>query len=260
MLFALEDIGSRDYQEDRHDVAFNVYKDMNYYAIFDGHGDEKVAVFMKLYFKDILVQELVNGEKEGKNIPQCMFSAFHRVQSIIPRSIATFAGCTAVVILHQKDMIYVANVGDSRAISCNGFQAMEITQDHKPALKSEYDRIHSVGGSVILDPYGTPRVNGSLALSRAIGDFYLSPAVIGMPDIYAMTIKEHNKYVLAATDGLWDAMQNQEVVDQLKPFLSTDNIRSNPKAVLNGACLSLLKTARQRGSGDNITILLIMLN
>jgi len=259
MLFVLEDVGARDYQEDRHAIFFNIFNDINYYGVFDGHGDEKVAVFMKLYFKDILVSELSKGDVNGKSIPECLFLSFQRLQTLLPKSIATYAGTTALVLLHHKDMLYVANVGDSRAILCNGKRAIGITEDHKPSAKKELERIQSVGGSVTIDPYGVPRVNGSLALSRAIGDLYLAPAVSWVPDIYTIKLESMSKYVVAASDGLWDVFDNQEVVNHLNGFLSDVKLQANPKSVLSSACISLLKKARERRSGDNITILMLVI-
>jgi serine/threonine protein phosphatase PrpC len=257
MLYVIEDIGMRDYQEDRHAVAFNFFKNFHYFAVFDGHGDEKVAVFMKLYFKDILKSEM---EKSNEiPIERCILNAFARLQTVLPKNISTHAGSTALVILVANDTLYVANVGDSRAIMNFREKALSITEDHKPDTPSEYNRIISLGGAVIKDPYGTPRVNGTLALSRAIGDLYLSPFVTWMPDIYTVKLNEHNKYVIAASDGLWDVFKNQEIVDYINTSLSPKSLKSNPKKALNTVCSNLLKMARMKGSGDNITIIMLIL-
>lgn len=259
MLYVIEDIGSRDYQEDRHSVDFNILPGFNYFAVFDGHGNEKVAVFLKLYLKDILKSEL----KEHHKIPieQCLMNTFKRLQSILPRSIAMHAGSTALVILRHGNILYVANVGDSRAIINFKNIAVAITEDHKPNDPSEYERIKSVGGSVVIDSFGTPRVNGNLALSRAVGDLYLAPAVTWIPDIYRVKLTLSNKYVIAASDGLWDVFQNQEIVDFIGMNFNKPNFTLNtePQNVLNSVCTGLIKLARSRGSGDNITIMIILL-
>lgn len=259
MLFVIEDIGGRNYQEDRHSVFFGIYKDINYYAVFDGHGDEKVAVFMKLYFKDILVIELMQGEKSGRTIHDSIFNAFKRLQSILPQSIAMHAGSTALVIVQKEDTLYVANVGDSRAVINVNKKAFPITEDHKPSKKEEYERITQVGGTVITDPFGVPRVNGNLALSRAIGDLYLAPAITWVPDIYTLQLTKSNNFLVAASDGLWDVVSNQELVDFIHFHLSDIKLHKNPKAALNNVCSNLLKHARQKGSTDNVTILLLIL-
>jgi serine/threonine protein phosphatase PrpC len=60
MLYTIEDIGLRNYQEDRHSICFNFFQDFHYLAVFDGHGDDKVAIFLKLYLKDVIKRELIN--------------------------------------------------------------------------------------------------------------------------------------------------------------------------------------------------------
>lgn len=55
--------------------------------------------------------------------------------------------------------------------------AEELTRDHHPDREDEKARIEASGGSV-LTLYGVPRVNGRLAMSRAIGDVYFKRYVI----------------------------------------------------------------------------------
>ena len=77
-------------------------------------------------------------------------------------------GSTAVSVLIVNRTIYVANVGDSRAVLCTqGGRAIDMSADHKPARDDEKARIEKLGGRVI--HYGTWRVQGVLAVSRSIG-------------------------------------------------------------------------------------------
>jgi len=70
-----------------------------------------------------------------------------------------------VVALIARDMLYVANAGDSRCVLCRGGRAMEMSRDHKPDLECEQERIRKAGGEVY-----DGRVNGNLNLSRSLGD------------------------------------------------------------------------------------------
>lgn len=257
MLFVIEDIGSRNYQEDRHHVIFDFYKDFDYFAVFDGHGDDKVSTFLKLYFAEILKSELLLEEEPL--IEKRILNAFARLNKLLPKNIAMHAGSTALVMIKNDYMMYVANVGDSRAVINNGQDAVSITTDHKPDTDKEKQRIVKDGGFVVYDPVGIPRVNGTLAMSRAVGDFYLHPFVSWVPDIFTVKLGKSNTFVVAASDGLWDVLSNQQVVDMVNSGLKQNDLNIDPKKTLNIITRKLLKEARIRGSGDNTTILLLIL-
>jgi len=76
------------------------------------------------------------------------------------------AGSTAVVVLVKDNKLYCANAGDSRAIACVNGQLEVLSLDHKPNNEAESKRIIQGGGWVEFN-----RVNGNLALSRALGDY-----------------------------------------------------------------------------------------
>lgn len=75
------------------------------------------------------------------------------------------AGCTACVVLVTPDTIICSNCGDSRAVLKNKSNAIGLSYDHKPSLKKESRRIGAAGHFVTED-----RVDGTLAMSRALGD------------------------------------------------------------------------------------------
>lgn len=255
MLCAIEDIGQRNYQEDRHSICFNFFKEFHYFAVFDGHGDDKVSVFLKLYLKDVIKTELHNSYPQ-KTIEQCLFNSFIKISSILPKEISMHSGSTALVILKHNNILYVANVGDSRVIINNNDKAISISEDHKPSDISEYNRIIALGGKVIRDNYGTHRVNGTLSLSRAIGDIYLKPYVSSIPDIYTVKLSNANNYLIAASDGLWDVFDNQELVNLIN---NNNIIQDKNDNKLKTICKKIVSLARSKGSGDNITILFLML-
>lgn len=78
----------------------------------------------------------------------------------------SYAGCTATVVLITQTDIICANAGDSRTVLCRKGLAVDMSVDHKPDDDGESSRIHKAGGFV-----EDGRVNGMLALSRALGDF-----------------------------------------------------------------------------------------
>ena len=104
-------------------------------------------------------------------------------------SIVNFVGCTATVVLVTKTDIFCANAGDSRSVlgRSNGTMCCPLSEDHKPDNEMEKKRIEAAGGFVEEN-----RVNGSLNLSRSMGDFeykskkdlsYLEQMVIVDPDV-----------------------------------------------------------------------------
>ena len=81
--------------------------------------------------------------------------------------------------------------------------------DHKPCRPDEEERIKALGGKVVY--WGRWRVEGILAVSRAIGDANLKPYVSCDPEFIERKIEEEDMYLVLASDGLWDVMRNDEV-------------------------------------------------
>ena len=69
-------------------------------------------------------------------------------------------------MLITAEHIFCANAGDSRAVLSRNHKAIPLSFDHKPSNDTEKKRIEAAGGFVEED-----RVNGSLNLSRSLGDF-----------------------------------------------------------------------------------------
>jgi serine/threonine protein phosphatase PrpC len=167
-------------------------------------------------------------------------------------------GSTAVILVVHNNDVYVANVGDSRAIMNTSIGHIDLTVDHKPDSKKELERIKSLGGFVERDPMGTYRLNGSLAMSRSIGDAYLYPHLSNDPDIFNYKIERgKNKFIVIATDGLWDVFTSKEVNDYI--LVNMNRLEYTSKS-LSKVGSNLIIEARQRGSGDNINVIVIMLD
>ena len=131
------------------------------------------------------------------------------------RSAESQAGCTATVVLMTATEIYCANAGDSRTVMCEKNNAIELSSDHKPDLPEERSRIIKAGGEVV-----DGRVNGMLALSRAIGDFDYKPVqppkdaqpnwylnnhmVTAFPDVVVKPMHKEVEFIILACDGIWD--------------------------------------------------------
>lgn len=133
------------------------------------------------------------------------------------------SGCTAIVALVRGRRLYVANAGDSRCLLSRNGVAVAMSHDHKPTDEPELARITRAGGQVF-----DGRVNGSLNLSRAIGDLEYKqnkelPAsdqmVTALPEIRTVDLQEGDEFLLLACDGIYDVMENQQAVDFIRPRL-----------------------------------------
>lgn len=149
MIYVLEDQGARPYMEDRNYVELRFYYDYDLFCIFDGHGSDEVAKFLRLYFKDVLRNELVQEDDEK----MALKNAFTKMDNLIPKNVGYMSGSTGLVILRKGKDMWVANAGDCRCIMNDNQTSKDITIDHKPNLKSEYERITELGGKVLIDPY-----------------------------------------------------------------------------------------------------------
>jgi len=252
MLFAIQDIGSRNYQEDRYSVKYNFFKTLHYFAVFDGHGNDKIANFLKYNLMDIIKQQLENNYPLF-TIEQCLYNSFIKFNNIIPFEMGENSGSTALITIQNNNIFYIANIGDSRAIINDKNMSKQITVDHKPNNSDEYLRITQLGGNVNKDHYGIWRINNRLSLSRAFGDFSSKPFITHIPDIFTIQVNENNNYLILASDGLWDVCENQEVVD-----IINKSYQKNDKQI-SSICKNLLQISRSKGSTDNITILFIVL-
>ncbi|XP_045793410.1 probable protein phosphatase 2C 33 [Trifolium pratense] len=137
------------------------------------------------------------------------------------------SGTTAVTLIKQGPDLVVGNVGDSRAVlgtrdSDNSLIAVQLTIDLKPNLPKEEERIKLRKGRVfsLKNEPDVARVwlpNSDfpgLAMARAFGDFCLKDVgLISVPDVSYRRLTEKDEFVVLATDGIWDVLSNEEVVE-----------------------------------------------
>ncbi|XP_078404362.1 protein phosphatase, Mg2+/Mn2+ dependent, 1Da [Cetorhinus maximus] len=233
-----------------------------FFAVFDGHGGREAAVFARdNLWKCIKKQRgfLSEDPEEFRGAIRKGFIACHYAMwKKLPEwpktmtGLPSTSGTTASVVIICRNKMYVAHVGDSGVVlgahdgSSEGrserdsvVQALEVTQDHKPELPKEKERIEGLGGSVI-NKSGVNRVvwkrprlthNGPvrrstvidqipfLAVARALGDlwsydFYSGEFVVSPePDtsVHTINCRDH-KYIILGSDGLWNMIPAQDAV------------------------------------------------
>jgi len=244
--------GKRDYMEDTYCV--HELPGISYYAVFDGHGGDKVSKRLQEQFFNHLIQELrtLPNIHDTRAVRQTLKRAFVKFDHYLYlESDHETIGSTGIVLLKIRNKVYVANLGDSRAVVFNPNGYYLETLDHKP--DGEIDRITRAGGNVVAG-----RVNGSLAVSRAFGDNYLKRGYFGnrgymgpnspvcpVPDVYTFDLEQTGEVIaVLASDGVWDKVTGQEVT-KIKPD--------------RRFCDRIVSMAYERGSEDNITALAVKL-
>ncbi len=119
-----------------------------------------------------------------------------------------------------QKVFYVANVGDTRAVLSKNGIAERMSYDHKATDVGEIERIRAGNGIVYEN-----RVAGTLAITRAFGDHSLKKAgVIANPYIKKQVLKNSDKFLIVASDGVWDGLEDQEAVNYCKEDCSTKDI------------------------------------
>ncbi|XP_020577264.1 probable protein phosphatase 2C 50 [Phalaenopsis equestris] len=259
------------YCKDRmHFALVDEIKNINKGAIgIEGYSWQKKweSVFINCFQKvDDEVSGAVGRSLEGSTSNASFDDNAHgssiTLEAIIPETV----GSTAVVAVICSSHIIVANCGDSRAVLCCGKQAIPLSVDHKPDREDEYQRIDAAGGKVI-QWYGS-RVFGVLAMSRAIGDRYLKPWIIPEPEVVIVPRAREDECLILASDGLWDVMSNEEACEVARKRILLWHKRnsgitcSTRRAVVahpaaQEAADYLLKLALQKGSKDNITVVVV---
>ncbi|MCL4361649.1 protein phosphatase 2C domain-containing protein [Candidatus Dependentiae bacterium] len=254
--------GRRPAMEDAHQILnpFNNSKNA-FFAIYDGHGcagrSSKGAKTGGNSVSNYCAQNLHKYIDPKSNPEQALNDAFKQVDKdlLIAHDCKTVGSC-AIVSYFVNDELYIANLGDSKAIICNQGQAVELSQDHKPSRSDERERIEKAGGFVAYN--GCSRVNGFLAISRAFGDAFLKAyGVSAIPEIKQYKITEQDQFLILACDGIFEVMNPQEAVDVVNYFLN-ENYSLKNKAEL--AAKYLAQTAYSKGSGDNLSVIVVLLN
>ena len=241
--------GKRSSMEDAH-----FFRARNYllFGLFDGHGGKGVADYAARHMPNIF-KEIISKDKT-LTVTDTLKKAFLKVNEFtLDSSLDAYSqGCTALCAHIEKGIVTIANAGDSRAvISCAG-KAKALSKDHKPNDPIERKRIEQLGGHVI--HYGCYRLQGILAISRALGDKQLEPYITAQPEITHRLLQKTDEFLILACDGVWDVLNNQQAVDIVRMALRESN--NDPRQ----AAQTLTDQALLHGSTDNVSALVVLLN
>uniref|UniRef100_A0A8C5P7M9 Protein phosphatase 1E n=1 Tax=Leptobrachium leishanense TaxID=445787 RepID=A0A8C5P7M9_9ANUR len=244
--------------EDKHvcipdfNILFNLedQEEQAYFAVFDGHGGVDAAIYAAIH----LHVNLVRQEIFPQDPAEALCRAFRTTDECFVKKAAREklrCGTTGVVAFLRGNMLHVAWLGDSQVMLVRRGQAVELMKPHKPDREDEKHRIEALGGCVVW--FGAWRVNGSLSVSRAIGDAEHKPYICGDADSYNTVLDGSEDYLILACDGFYDTVNPDEAVKVVSDHLKENNGDSSMVAH------KLVASARDAGSSDNITVIVVFL-
>jgi len=264
-----EDIGKRSEMEDGWIFVdqFGGKPRGAFFAVYDGHGGRQVVDFVQSELHLCVLREL----RTTSSVPQALRSAFEAIDDEMVRRSMMTSGCTACVcILAQEDahrMVYTAHLGDSRAVMCRNGIAVRLTSmtDHKATDPLEAKRVIEAGGRIVND-----RVNGMLAMTRALGDHLLKMPILpnsvvsNVPDVTSTSLSGKDAFIILACDGLWDVIDDQGAVELVEASMQelasvALQLEAENRSWAEVLARVLVEEALARGSCDNVTCLVILL-
>ncbi|XP_066494493.1 probable protein phosphatase 1N [Tiliqua scincoides] len=256
--------GWRAHMEDAHTTQLQLpgaLAGWAFFAVYDGHAGSTVARFCAQHLLEHVLeaQALSSLEEDPEAVKEGVRQAFlaidKRMQALSQAEAWERAGSTAVAVLVSPGHFYFINLGDSRALLCRSATVTFYTEDHKPSKPSERKRIENAGGTVTLE-----RVNGSLAVSRALGDFdYKAVAWRGPteqlvspePEVYELErCPAEDEFLVLACDGVWDTFDNTGLCAFVRSRLC---LSGDPRDV----CECVLDASLYKGSRDNMTCIMV---
>ena len=230
-------------------------KDYIYMSVCDGHGIE--GHFVSDFMKEILPYDMsenlklcnlmTENEKEREKIHQIIKETFILANEklVYNEEInSLFSGSTCVSVIYTPEKLIVPNIGDSRAVlgrlvnkEKNEYKAINLSRDHKPTEKDEAQRIIENDGRI--QPFteegefvGPERVwikeeeVPGLAMTRSFGDRVAATVgVMSEPEIKEFYFDEGDKFMIIASDGIWEFISSQECVDIIKDYYDKNDLK-----------------------------------
>ena len=237
--------------------------DYIYMSVCDGHGVE--GHFVSEFIKEILPYYMSENLKHNNILTEKEIT--HKIITetflIVNNMLVTneninslFSGSTCVSVIFTPERLIVPNIGDSRAVlarydkETGKYKAIELSRDHKPTEKDEAQRIYENDGRI--QPFtedgefvGPQRVwvkdeeLPGLAMTRSFGDRVAATVgVMSEPEIKEFDFNENDKYMIIASDGIWEFISSQECVDMVQQFYENNDAK--------GCCEYLYQESSQR--------------
>ncbi|XP_039612674.1 protein phosphatase, Mg2+/Mn2+ dependent, 1Da [Polypterus senegalus] len=275
-----------------------------FFAVFDGHGGLEAAQFARDHLWMFIKKQRGFWSSDTEEVCAAIRKGFiachHAMWKKLPdwpktiTGLPSTSGTTASVVLIRGDQMFVAHVGDSAVVlgvqddpKENFIRAIEVTQDHKPELPRERQRIEELGGSVIKKSgvnrvvWKRPRLthNGPvrrstvidqipfLAVARALGDlwsydFYSGEFVVSPePDTSVHVIDpQKHRYIILGSDGLWNMIPPQEAISMCQDHENDMMGQFSMSSARQLVSHSLLRWRQRMLRADNTSAIVIAIS
>ncbi|XP_056420631.1 integrin-linked kinase-associated serine/threonine phosphatase 2C isoform X1 [Hyla sarda] len=257
-----------DLSEECRPIVTNISR-LAFYAVFDGHGGSRAARYAAHNLHRNLVKKLPRGDigVVDKAIKKSLLDAFKLTDEEFLKQAASQKpawkdGTTAICVVVADNVLYIANLGDSRAVLCRMNEenqkptVLSLSKEHNPNQYEERMRIQRAGGNV-----RDGRVLGVLEVSRSLGDGqYKRCGVISVPDVKRCPLADSDRFVLLACDGLFKAFSAEEAVNFVLSYVQDEDSQTEDMvARYESACHRLANEAVRRGAADNVTVLIVQI-
>lgn len=236
-------------------------------GVYDGHGGPETARFVnERLFKHIKKFTSENQGMSADVITKAFLATEEEFLALVKKQwqhkpqLASVGSCCLVGVIYNGEL-YTANAGDSRAVlgrldeATKEIKAVQLSYEHNASLESvreELRSLHPDDPQIVLMKHTVWRVKGLIQISRSIGDAYLkrkefnqapllskfrlpepfeTPILKAEPTVQVQKLQPSDQFLIFASDGLWEHLSNQEVVDI---------VQSSPR---NGVAKKLIKTA-----------------
>ncbi|XP_041020860.1 probable protein phosphatase 2C 46 isoform X1 [Juglans microcarpa x Juglans regia] len=275
-------------------------------GIYDGHGGPETSRFIN----DHLFQHLKTGfasEQQSMSV-DVIRKAYQATEegflSLVTKQwpmkpqIAAVGSCCLVGVI-CGGTLYIANVGDSRAVlgrlvkATGEVLAIQLSSEHnvgRESVRQEMHSLHPDDSQIVILKHNVWRVKGLIQVSRSIGDVYLKkpefnrsplyakfrlrepfkrPILSSEPSISVHELQPHDQFIIFASDGLWEHLSNQDAVDIVQNHPHSGSARRLVKAALLEAAkkremrysdLKKIDRGIRRHFHDDITVIVVYLD
>ncbi|KAJ9543831.1 hypothetical protein OSB04_023538, partial [Centaurea solstitialis] len=302
--FSYAVVQANDVLEDHSQVEIG--RDATFIGVYDGHGGPEAA----RYICDHLFSHLIrlareNGLLSTEILKDAVSATEDGFLSLVRRTcgikpLMAAVGSCCIIGLISKGTLYVANMGDSRAVigrlrrrKSKKIVAEQITKDHNACMdevRQELKSDHPDDPHIVVMKQGVWRIKGIIQVSRTIGDAYLKkpefalgpsfprfhlrdpirrPVLKNGPSLHTRELKPDDKFLVFASDGLWEHLTNKQVVQIVHNNPRSGIARRLVKAAMMQAARKGKKKYREvkkmgkgsrRAVHDDITVVVVFID